>query len=588
MKSATNKTLPERRDVLQRTAPAVRLNCTYCHDGLTRGDVAYCGDCLAPHHRDCFEQDANCSAPGCVGNRFVSSQPVKRKRRALGVLTGVLLMGGATLAGWAPWATESRRPDLRPATVAEFDDASHGSVPRAVSRRFSAVERRVEVLRSAERVAEADRLAKQLRQLREQLQGTSALPDGREAELHVVGLYEAQGEQNAIAEVHLERTGRPVVLALCSYSTVFWRVHVAPGVQLERVLVGGYEAQHVGGLPPGVVVETYIAEDGARDFFQMHSRTDSDYTSGVAMLQRLTGRAPTTFLGSYSYEAPIVVGRANQTWRAEYLEPEIEALYRSAVAESQEAMAASLKSHRFWAIQAKDRRASLRGATLTRFGVTGPNPRTAIRLDHDVVSVAVDAVGHRVYGLGRHEIVSVEVDKGTTKTIPWETRRDLPRLSWPSGIAFDAKRKRLWVVSSHGGYLFAYDPAGSEGQRWTAVDKLDEGFHSLAGLAYDAEGDALYSVGGLAGEGILNHLVRFDPQSGKQIASVPFSEEIVVASQPSVLSHSVQLVALASSRLVILLPKSAHVVDPRTGNVLFSTQLESDDEVLEATPSVFD
>lgn len=30
----------------------VVLSCSFCHDGMARGDAVFCASCLAPHHRD--------------------------------------------------------------------------------------------------------------------------------------------------------------------------------------------------------------------------------------------------------------------------------------------------------------------------------------------------------------------------------------------------------------------------------------------------------------------------------------------------------------------------------------------------------
>jgi SAF domain-containing protein len=67
----------EAKLVAEDEAPRVSLSCTYCHDSLNPSAgqaLAYCASCLAPHHRDCFEGHARCSAPGCAETRWVQPQ----------------------------------------------------------------------------------------------------------------------------------------------------------------------------------------------------------------------------------------------------------------------------------------------------------------------------------------------------------------------------------------------------------------------------------------------------------------------------------------------------------------------------------
>lgn len=67
----------EAKLVAEDEAPRVTLSCTYCHDGLNPSAgqaLAYCASCLAPHHRDCFDDHGRCSAPGCAETRWVEPQ----------------------------------------------------------------------------------------------------------------------------------------------------------------------------------------------------------------------------------------------------------------------------------------------------------------------------------------------------------------------------------------------------------------------------------------------------------------------------------------------------------------------------------
>lgn len=52
-------------------ASSVKLACTFCHDGLVKGDAVHCASCLAPHHLDCFREHRGCGAAGCGGTEVV-------------------------------------------------------------------------------------------------------------------------------------------------------------------------------------------------------------------------------------------------------------------------------------------------------------------------------------------------------------------------------------------------------------------------------------------------------------------------------------------------------------------------------------
>lgn len=50
--------------------PVPRICCTFCNDPLDVTRRAYCTDCRAPHHEDCYRWIRHCAAPRCGGLRF--------------------------------------------------------------------------------------------------------------------------------------------------------------------------------------------------------------------------------------------------------------------------------------------------------------------------------------------------------------------------------------------------------------------------------------------------------------------------------------------------------------------------------------
>jgi hypothetical protein len=107
----------------------IAVGCAYCHGVLAREEAAYCAACLAPHHRDCFEEHGRCSGPGCGEARFVESRlsgppkpKPKKERRPMKVvaLLGLALAGAGVAA-------------LRARTEAGHLSASVSSVASATS-----------------------------------------------------------------------------------------------------------------------------------------------------------------------------------------------------------------------------------------------------------------------------------------------------------------------------------------------------------------------------------------------------------------------------------------------------------------------
>jgi hypothetical protein len=104
-----------------------RVRCTYCHDGIERGDAVHCASCLAPHHAECHGGHGRCAAPGCDDPRALVPDPDGRPARAVigtgpkekprarrwRALAALLLL--APLSAWLAWPREEA---VAPATVA--------------------------------------------------------------------------------------------------------------------------------------------------------------------------------------------------------------------------------------------------------------------------------------------------------------------------------------------------------------------------------------------------------------------------------------------------------------------------------------
>ena len=70
-------------------------------------------------------------------------------------------------------------------------------------------------------------------------------------EVHIFGVYESaenrgfQQHPRGDVDVTVARTGVPITLVLSSYEPTHWRLNVAPGVQLQRVILQEVEREVV-------------------------------------------------------------------------------------------------------------------------------------------------------------------------------------------------------------------------------------------------------------------------------------------------------------------------------------------------------
>lgn len=119
-------------------------------------------------------------------------------------------------------------------------------------------------------------------------------------ELHIVAMYQATA--NA-ATVTISRTGVPLTLFLSSYEPVAFTLVVAPGVQLEHVILDGYNMHTIQGQGPAMVTDI-SGNFGdphwvACGYFWPMNDGGCDTPGNVAAAEALTGLQLTTFAGCY-------------------------------------------------------------------------------------------------------------------------------------------------------------------------------------------------------------------------------------------------------------------------------------------------
>ena len=131
------------------------------------------------------------------------------------------------------------------------------------------------------------------------------LPEA-DAELHVVAVYEGIPDpaflnyRRGRVRVTVHPRPHPVVLALSAYEPIEWDIEVEPGAVLRRIVVQGYEAPILEGVPDGVDVQQVPGCDHSYGWEVQHLSSDSDYRDLIADLRNLTGLTETSFQGCYT------------------------------------------------------------------------------------------------------------------------------------------------------------------------------------------------------------------------------------------------------------------------------------------------
>ena len=103
--------------------------------------------------------------------------------------------------------------------------------------------------------------------------------------------------------VDLSDTTRPIVLALSAYSKTNWKVKLAPGVELQRVILSGYESQRITGLPESMPIETFTYEASPCPRCVQGGRHFHSWESPALPLREITGLEVTSFQGKYKGES---------------------------------------------------------------------------------------------------------------------------------------------------------------------------------------------------------------------------------------------------------------------------------------------
>ncbi|HZN64030.1 MAG TPA: HEAT repeat domain-containing protein [Tepidisphaeraceae bacterium] len=429
-------------------------------------------------------------------------------------------------------------------------------------------------------------------------------------ELYVVGFYEGSmpngPKRFGTAVVDVQVTDRPVVLALCAYEPIRWELRVAPGVRLQRLIVGGYGDQILEPAPPaGVLVEKHVYKAGGNNYFYTFPNADSDSEVPAAeKLRTLTGLPVSTLQGAYRYpDRPIVVGPRDTEWRRQRVMTHLDPLWREATALRRAERRLAVSGTRFHAIRWTGGLPMRGGAELGEASPAGWIEGTLRRLPGRANRVALDPRGPTWFAIGDRTETAMRLDLEAGTATNLEIKEDIPEFSWPCGIAFDSKRNRLLVATMFGrGYLYACDTAANT---WSLLRNMkDLDLHHLEALAYSAEEDCLYGIGMDRGRRGALAIHQLTPD-GEPIRSFPVKADVKIDPMASHMTPA-QVVPVGK-QIVLLLPPPDRsmrrpprpgqanqappppmkclVVDPATGEVTYSGEMASVPAVAAAAPA---
>ena len=462
------------------------------------------------------------------------------------------------------------------------------SVPDSLKDKFAGIQRKIERLRKADIQKPADDLAAKLRGFAGQLAGPIPPAGKGQVDLHVVGLYEGaypNGERHSgnnhpqdVATVELKSIGQPIVLVLTAYEPVKWELRLGKRVTIQKLILQGYYGQEAIGLPKDVPVVNEAGQAFRKRIFAYKRDQVRNYYPLVKRLREITGLEITTFQGTYAYRGnAFVIGPENSDWRIQLVERRMDSLHRTATRFERDRQREEVQSIRFQAMCHPPTNYQQRFRTVNftwgAFTPTGPIAKTLKPVGKNTKQLAVDPRGPRFFTIGRNGVA--ELYLGAEKTQSIDIAANLPKLSWPCGLAFDTKRRRL-ILTSLGGEGFMYSYAVDD-KKWSLVTSMNN--IDLSCLAYSAERDVFVGLK-TNHAGNQGTLLTFSA-TGALLQQTPLDKRIPFDRQ---LHQSVTQIAAAGRQVVIIAPprpdlqtpgnpitSRIYLVDPRSGKILFSS-----------------
>ncbi len=184
------------------------------------------------------------------------------------------------------------------------------------------------------------------------------------------------------------------------------------------------------------------------------------------------------------------------------------------------------------------------------FSLSGPDLNTLRPMPNGIVRMAFDAEKKQFYGLNHHDVFQVDLVKQAVTEL--EIGTDAPKLSWPSGITFDSKRRRLLVLGS--GLIYQCDV--DKQHKWSVLCDTRLGWGFCRGLVYEPQSDSLFLLS--QSNGRMDYtLTRLDSEGNAVKTKSLAGPEFAGAFGRSPADNNSQLIAV-EGKLVLLTYPSNH------------------------------
>jgi len=405
-------------------------------------------------------------------------------------------------------------------------------------------------------------------------------PVASDRELHVLGSsggeIETDGQiHGARSFVEVNRPGKRVTLVLMAFGPLTWNVKFAEGTRCERVILAGVDKQAINGLPDGVPVQISTREKSKTPLIVPATINSLPFRAMLRQLHQAGEPRVASFrLANYAHKTgplQIATGEADPRFSPDYPQPvaaheipkiEFRAHLYDVEVDEEDDQQGNSRHHR---TESSYGLYTLAGPTKVNFHQSLPS---------HVRRVTFDPATEKCYGIQGHEVVEVDLGKGTATVM--DIGLDVPELSWPSEVTFDTKRKRLLLgTSGGGGYLYAYDTTT---KKWSVLCKRP-GW--LDAFAYSEKEDCIYGV--LFEHNGSPRLARVTPDGVTQ-EKVKLGAPIISGSLENGPGVCPTQVVVAGERVIILAaPKDGsrsrsegrciYLVDPKTGDVKLTSRL---------------
>lgn len=208
-------------------------------------------------------------------------------------------------------------------------------------------------------------------------------------------------------------------------------------------------------------------------------------------------------------------------------------------------------------------------AAVARFAAASLDAASARDIDRSVHHVVFDPEGQRYWGLTTHDFGAVNASDGRFTRIAPD--RAVGDFSWPTGLAFEASTRRVYIATSHVYTRFyRFDARAS---RWERLpSELRD--HPIVGLAHLTSDGCLYALEHRPGDRMLRRLQKFNTE-GASLGAVELLPAVPIGDP---IDLRVQLVATADALVLLLPPVETSpavgrllVIDPATGAVRVPT-----------------